>query len=265
MGRTISGAGARKVQVARSDAGVDIWRRSIDHHNKWKAENPRPSHCRASVAKQAPAPTLMGILLAAMLAGAHVAEARISIASSPRRIANRQAKDPASQPSEGTNVRSATVLRTDQSLATAVMPAGKVTMSELAADALSEAASPTRLNRKTRNTPEDDAQPKVQGDLSLDRKSLIGARVLATSVLLGSAAENKDYKQILEIANAIHRRASDEPDNKEAAEASAMLFREEGLTWARENGADIMGVSDEKALKVFQETWDRVLNPPPPP
>lgn len=265
MGRAVSSAGARNTQIVRPDAAVENWRRTTDRHNRWKVENPRPSHHRSSAARQAPAPVLTSILLTALLAGAHIAEARATIASSPNRTASRRAEGVSSRPpGDGANALSSPDPGTRS--AAAVTPAGKAApMPGSAASALDGAALPLRFNRTARSTSKDGARPELHGDLPLTRESLLGSRVLAARDLLGSAAEGMTDSQVLEIANAIHRRSLDKPSDEEAAQASAMLFRREGQIWAEKNGAGIMGVSEERALEVFQETWERLLNPPPPP
>lgn len=263
MGRAI-GTGPRYAPVIKPDTRVESWRRSSDRHNRRRHEHPRPP----AATPQHTGHQLTGILLAAMIAGAHIAEARANIQSSSHRSANRRESDSGTEPARNATARAslraalppATLPQAGSRTALAAVPARDFQDAGGARQARSAAASLSPLAQS--HHPK---RLKLNGDLPLDRSSLIGSRVMAIGKLLGSAAENKEDEQLLEIANTIHRRAADNPNDSEAVEASKVLFREEGLIWARENGADLVGMGEEDALKIFREAWDLALNPPPAP
>ncbi|WP_173934819.1 hypothetical protein [Chelativorans sp. Marseille-P2723] len=108
-------------------------------------------------------------------------------------------------------------------------------------------------------------EPMLKGDLQLDRRSLIAARVMAARGILGPEAAEKEDEQFLEIANEMHLRAATNPDDYVAGNTSKVLLHEEARLWARENGAEELRVPVDSILKAFREGWSLALDLPPPP
>lgn len=107
--------------------------------------------------------------------------------------------------------------------------------------------------------------PELNGDLSLDRRSPLAARVLAAKRLFGSKAAGSEDEQLLEFANAVHGRAARNPLDEEAACRSMVLWNQESIEWARENGEEQLGVDAETRLGAYRDVWAVALNPPPAP
>lgn len=265
MGRTVTGAPG--VPLKQADIATERWRKDTGRHANRLHERPNPPRHNAASSSPSSPGSLTAIFLTALLVGGYVAEARQHIISAPapspgrgRKGSGRDAAQSGSGEA-GLFGKSVTInpLREISGVTT-----GPVSLHEKKAANAPVAQVHSRSDRRKRIIPVPN-QIELKGDLPLDRRSLIGARVLAMRSLLGSAAANKEDEQLLEIANRVHLHAVENPMNHQASDAAAMLLREEARQWAAENGANIMGVGEEDAIEVFLDEWNLALNPPPAP
>ncbi|RDH42078.1 hypothetical protein [Zooshikella ganghwensis] len=107
-------------------------------------------------------------------------------------------------------------------------------------------------------------QPTLNGDLQLEQKSLVAARIFAVKQVLGDTTANKEDEQLLEIANDIHYKAGLANATQLEKDESVLLYNQESLVWAKNN--DFTGLlgndNTEKRLQAFKDSWSLALEPP---
>ena len=255
-------------------------RKAAGGHHAWLAKHPVTPRRSKSNPAQPPVAPRTALTFAALLAFAHVAEARSAILTSrasiprPQKGRARREGQPSAEMSGGSlktataqpsHAPSSSIFAADRRNGTstaAAIPIGGKRHALVKRSALAPAA------------PLDEARPSnggalhapgLNGDLPLGEHSLIAARIKAVRKLLGKEIKNREDELMLDIANRIHNDASSRPHDEAASAASLALYKEEAEIWAAENGGRELDLSAATLLEAFKEAWTLALEPPPPP
>ncbi|MDE1465490.1 hypothetical protein [Spartinivicinus poritis] len=104
----------------------------------------------------------------------------------------------------------------------------------------------------------------LNGDLSVLPQSIISARVITAREILGSEVSTKEDEQLLDIINNIHLEAKKEDSSQEAKDLSALLFNQESIIWAKNNGYNSLleASNQERRINAYKQSWSFTLNPP---
>jgi hypothetical protein len=259
------------------DPTVDRSRKSNDAHNAWLEKHPREPRRSKSNLPQSTAAPRTALTFAALLAFAHVAEARSAISTSR---AYGRSPQQGKEPPSGKTSRQTPGARSDQatdisdlrtfadrqrspSTAPAVPIGGKC--QPLAKRPGPPTGIPLIRIKRSGEAVQTQSIPDLRGDLPLSEHSLIAARVKAARKLLGKEAESREDEQLLDIANRIHEEAGAKPHDQAASAASLALYREEAEIWAAQSGSNEVETSAATRLGAFKEAWTLALEPPPPP
>ncbi|WP_163832760.1 hypothetical protein [Spartinivicinus ruber] len=112
-----------------------------------------------------------------------------------------------------------------------------------------------------------DSATTLNGDLQIDQKSLVASRVIAIRKILKADVSDKEDEQLLDIVNNIHLTAQQEKSSQEEKDLSALLFNQESIIWAKNNGHSglLETENQEERISAYKQSWLISLNPPKSP